>query len=65
MDTHMSYKVLYSEQEKYTNEPRNRTLPINCIYPYSSYVIHISISLPFTRLGRGDGHAGSYLLSYK
>lgn len=38
MDTHMSYKVLYSEQEKYTSNPRNRTLPINCIYPYSSYV---------------------------
>lgn len=61
----MTYKVLCNKQEEYTNNPRNRTLPIIFINPYVSYVIHISISLPLILLGKVDSHLDIYLLPYK
>lgn len=60
----MSYKVLCNKQEEYTSNPRNRTFPIICNYPYASYVTHTSISLPFTPLGKMGGHVDIYLLPY-
>lgn len=61
----INYKLLYSEQEAYTSNPRNRTLLIICIYPDAAHLFHTPTSQPFAPLGKGEGHVDIYLLSHK